>query len=236
MIGLLRWRALFNWALLGAAVLVVCSLKFQVQIGVRLVLPLVALWTVGLASAMVIAWRDSPAGWKRTALTACSVLAVSWTAQAALAVWPNALCYTNELWGSRASAYLRVSDGNYDWGQGLPELARWQRQHGLEHLDLWYFGSDPASKHAPFHPLSLEYMKLHNPEDVAAALQGRCLAVSTTLLYGSAIEYPECRAAIAFLRGCQPIGRTSTFFVYDFTALAQGKLKVAATAGLVTAP
>ena len=234
--GVLRCRALLNWAVLGAAVLLLCSLKFQVQIGVRLVLPLVALWTVGLASALVVAWTECHGGWKRIVLAAGTVMAVCWTAQAALTVWPNALCYTNELWGSRDRAYLRVSDGNYDWGQGLPELARWQQQHGLEHLDLWYFGSDPASKRAPFHAMSLEYMGLHGPDEVAAAVQGRHLAVSTTLLYGSAIEYPECRAAIAFLRSFEPIGRTTTFFIYDFSALAQGKLKVAATAGLVTAP
>jgi len=244
LVGLTRGRALLNWAFLAATVLVVCSLKFQVQIGVRLVLPLVALWIVGVASAIVTAWRDCGPGWRRVLLTGGTATALCWTVWAAAAIWPNALCYTNELWGSRDTAYLRVSDGNYDWGQGLPELARWQQEHGPEQLDLWYFGTDPACKRAPFRLRSFESMGLHGPEEVAAAVHGRYLAASTTLLYGSAIEYPECRAAIAFLRACQPVGRTTMFFIYDFsttarhsaTTPAQGKLNVAATAGLVTAP
>jgi len=240
-IALIRWRALWNWAFVAALVLAACSLKFQVQIGVRLVLPLVALFTVGVASAIVTAWREGGPGWRRAVLAAGTAAGLCWTLQAAVTSWPNALCYTNELWGSRETAYLRVSDGNYDWGQGLPELAQWQRAHGLEQLDVWYFGSDPACKRPPFRRRSLEFMALHGPEDVATAVEGRCLAVSTTLLYGSAIEYRECQAAIAFLRACQPAARTTTFFIYDFTiqaatTAAQGKLNVSATAGLVIAP
>jgi hypothetical protein len=217
-VGLMRWRALINWAFLAAVVLVVCSLKFQVQIGVRLVLPLVALLVVGVACALVTAWRDSGPGWMRVLLTGGAATALCWTAEAAVTSWPHALCYTNELWGSRETACLRVSDGNYDWGQGLPELAKWQREHGLTQLDLWYFGTDPASKREPFRLRSFEYMGLQTPEDIAAAVHGQYLAVSTTLLYGSAIEHPECRAMIVFLRACQPMGRTATFFIYDFSA------------------
>ena len=32
---------------------------------------------------------------------------------------------------------LCVSDGNYDWGQGLPELAAWQRAHHDAPLAVW---------------------------------------------------------------------------------------------------
>jgi hypothetical protein len=202
---------------------------------VRLVLPLVALLVVGVASALVIAWRDCGPGWRRVLLTGSAATALCWTAEAAVMSWPNALCYTNELWGNRETAYLHVSDGNYDWGQGLPELERWQREHGLIQMDLWYFGTDPASKRVPFRLRSFEYMGLQTPEEFAAAVHGQYLAVSTTLLVGSAIEHPECRAPIVFLRACRPVGRTTTFFIYDFTA-AHGKLNVAATAELVTAP
>ena len=62
---------------------------------------------------------------------------------AAVAVWPHGLCYANELWGGSRNSYRLVSDSNYDWGQGLPELAQWGRQHHVAALDVWYFGSDP---------------------------------------------------------------------------------------------
>jgi hypothetical protein len=213
-LGILRPRALLNWACLAAGLLVVCSLKFQVQIGIRLVLPLVALGIIGLSAAVATAWRECQPGWPRSVVLVATAAALCWTTQAAVAAWPNALCYTNALWGPRETAYRRVSDGNYDWGQGLPELARWQRDHGVDALDVWYFGTDPAAKRAPFRLRSLAYMQT---QDVEAAVRGHCLAVSTTLLYGAAIEYPECQAAIVYLRKCRPVGRTTTFLIYDFT-------------------
>jgi len=73
LIGLLRPRALMNWACLATAVLVICSLKFQVQIGVRLVLPLVALGVVGLSAALVTAVRTYGPGWRRGLLLASGV-------------------------------------------------------------------------------------------------------------------------------------------------------------------
>jgi hypothetical protein len=222
-LGLLRPRALLNWALLAAAVLVVCSLKFQVQIGVRLVLPLVALGVVGLAAAVVTACRTYGPGWQRALLAGGTAAALCWTTQAAISVWPNALCYTNELWGPRETAYRRVSDGNYDWGQGLPELARWQQEHHVGAVDVWYFGTDPAVNRPPFRLRSLASAGLRRPEDVAAALAGRYFAASTTLLYGAAREYPECQPALAFLQGCRPVGRTTTFLVYDFTSHAAAR-------------
>jgi hypothetical protein len=252
LVAILWPRALLNWACVTAAVLVLCSLKFQVQIGVRLVLPLVALGITGLSAALVNAWCESTARWRRAILVSGATAAICWTSAATLVVWPHALCYTNELWGSRDTAYQRVSDGNYDWGQGVPELACWQREHGIDSLDVWYFGTDPAVKREPFRVRTFEYMKLHGPAEVSAALRGHYVAASTTLLYGSAFEYPECRAIITYLRVCRPMAKTQTFFIYDFTEKsvprehaacpqaattgAQGKLNVAATAGLVTSP
>jgi Dolichyl-phosphate-mannose-protein mannosyltransferase len=217
LIGLVRPRALLNWACLATAVLVVCSLKFQVQIGVRLVLPLVALGVVGLSAALVSAAQECGTDWKRGLLMASAALALCWTTQAAVAAWPNGLCYTNELWGGKERAHLVVSDGNYDWGQGLPELARWQRDHGVAPLAVWYFGTDPAIKRPPFTYRSFEYMALQRPEDVAKALRGCYLAASTTLLYGCAIDHQECRPLVTYLRTCTPVGRTTTFFIYNFT-------------------
>src|SRR5262249_1879314 len=72
-----------------------------------------------------------------------------WTAGGAVVVWPHGLCYTNELWGGTANGYRRLSDSNYDWGQGLPELAAWQRRSGVTALDVWYFGTDPALGRLP---------------------------------------------------------------------------------------
>src|SRR5262249_1504837 len=140
----LRPRSLMNWACLAAVVLTLFSITWHVQIGIRIVLPIVALGAVGTAAGIVEAWRtettdasaDRPT-WRKRVLAAWAGGGVLWTAAAALIVWPNGLCYVNELWGGTKSGYVRVSDANYDWGQGLPELARWQEQHGAARLAVW---------------------------------------------------------------------------------------------------
>jgi hypothetical protein len=46
--------------------------------------------------------------------------------------------------------------------------------------------------------------------------RGSLLAVSTTLLYGVANTRAH-QVASAYLRTCQPVARTMTFFIYDFS-------------------
>jgi hypothetical protein len=219
-----RPRALANWACLAAGALLLFSLTFRVQIGIRLVLPLVGLAAVGLAGALVTACRDaSVPPWRRRLLTGGAVGGVAWVMAAAVAVWPQGLCYTNELWGGTGRGYLRLSDSNYDWGQGLKELARWERRQGLDRLDVWYYGSDPAVRRAPLHEVPLHALPVRRPEDVAAWVRGPYLAVSTSLLYGMGGESESLRHAGAVLRSRTPAARTTTFFIYDFTEEGRGQ-------------
>ncbi|MBI4574162.1 MAG: glycosyltransferase family 39 protein [candidate division NC10 bacterium] len=211
-----RPRALLNWASVAASALLVFSLASRVQIGIRLVLPLVALAAVGLAAATARATAELAPGWRKRLLAAGVSAGVVWTASAALTVWPHALSYTNELWGGTEKGYLLLSDSNYDWGQGVKELARWHRQHGLVPMDVWYFGTDPALSRLPVRNLLLQAIPINGPEDIVAQVRGRYLAVSTTLLYGAYI--PETRRHhFAFLRARPPAARTTTFLIYDFT-------------------
>ena len=136
-------RALRNWAVLAALVLLVFSLTSRVQIGVRMVLPMVALGLVGVAASVATACRDLGPGWRRRLLASGAVAGVIWTVFASALVWPHGLCYANELWGGTENGYLHLSDSNYDWGQGLPELARWQRSRGGPPVDVWYLGPIP---------------------------------------------------------------------------------------------
>ena len=215
-IVLVVWpRALVNWATLAAAALLAFSLTSRVQIGVRFMLPLVAVALVGLAGAIVRACNDGPP-WSRRVLVVAASVGVAWTAVAAARVWPDGLRYANEFWGGTARGYLHLSDSNCDWGQGLTELRRWQEAHGVAPLDVWYFGTDPAVHTLPLREMPLHVLPIATRDDVARAVRGRRLAASTTLLYGTVMN-PAHRAAAAFLRSCHPVGRTSTFFIYDFT-------------------
>ncbi|HKI37667.1 MAG TPA: hypothetical protein VKA46_37795 [Gemmataceae bacterium] len=234
LLAAVRPSALRNWACAAAGALLLFSLTCRVQIGIRLMLPLVALAVAGLAGAAANACRWPAAADEKArrgrfvsfspSLLLCSALpfvlgaSVLWAGVSAALVWPRGLCYTNEAWGGTERGYLRLSDSNYDWGQGVKELALWQKDHGNGPLDVWYFGSDPAVLRPPLH-----YVALHAPPpgspvlDVREQVRGHRLAVSTTLLYGMPCDTEEYRQASGFLRGCTPMARTSTFLIYDFS-------------------
>ncbi|HVX11461.1 MAG TPA: glycosyltransferase family 39 protein [Pirellulales bacterium] len=207
-------RGTFNWALAVALALFAFSLNCRVQIGIRLVLPLIGFLVIGLAAAAVAVIGRS----RRTVRplwVSATTAAVLWSGVAAWRVWPEGLCYTNELWGGTRNGYLCLSDSNYDWGQGLKELAAWPGGHNLNHLDVWYFGSDPAIDAAPLRHLPLHLLPIGKPSDVPIWVHGRYLAVSTTLLFGTPMNVPAFHNAIDYLRSRPPVARTSTFFIYD---------------------
>jgi hypothetical protein len=213
---LLRPRALTNWACIAAGLLLLYSLRCNVQIGIRLMLPAVALAAAGVSAAVVRAWQESPSGWRRQLLRGAAVVGIAWASLASVRVWPDALCYTNELWGGTAKGYLRLTDSNYDWGQGLKGLAAWERRHHLDTLDVWYFGTDPIIETLPIHPVAF-HDPTASPEDLLARSRGRYLAVSTTLLYGPYTLDEPAASVVARLKARRPVDRTQTYLIYDFT-------------------
>lgn len=222
-------RALTSWACWIALALLIFTLNCRVQIGIRLVLPLVAFTIVGLAGSATracVALSSRPR--LAYAMPVLIGLSVGWTAIASARVWPHALCYTNELWGGTSRGYLAVSDSNYDWGQGLKELAAWQRKHDVERLGIWYYGSDPTLFRMPWNDVKFHVIPIANVEEIRARVDGQYFAVSTTLLYGSlrTIIRPGAPASVesydrvvTFLRSQEPVARTTTFLIYDFRGL-----------------
>jgi hypothetical protein len=207
-----RRATLRNWACLIAGILLLYSMTCRVQIGVRFMLPLLVFLCVGLGAAAATALGQLQ-GWKRTALTVWLIVEISSAASAAIRVWPHGICFTNLAWGGTVNGYRLLSDSNYDWGQGLPELRKWTQQHGVEKMNVWYFGTDPS-----VHVASLRELPLHRVTNqaVAEAVKGKLVAVSTTLLYGTYTGELPSREAVAFFRSHWPISRTMTFLIYDF--------------------
>lgn len=210
-----RRRQALNWACLAAFTLLAFSASYKVQIGVRLVLPLIVMLVVGTAAALAESATRASSVWRRRLATGGAALAAGWTVAVALGVWPHGLCYTNELWGDSSQGYLYLSDSNYDWGQGLKELKRWQRRQGLEHLDVWYFGADPTVNSEPLRNLPLHILPLNRPQDVPVFVQGDYVAVGATLLYGTTTLQPEHQKAVEYFRGRRPVARTTTFLIFD---------------------
>jgi hypothetical protein len=215
-VAVLRGRSLRNWALAATVALLLFSFLCRVQIGVRFMLPLVALAVVGLSAAVVETVRALGPGWRARFLVGASTVAVLHGAVVLFTLWPYGLCYVNELWGGTPAGYQLVSDSNYDWGQGLKELAAWQRAHGGRKLAIWYYGTDPALKMLRVEPLSLHAIPFRNADEVGRLLQGRTLAVGTSAGYGY-VAGVNVDAVWEYLAHSPVTARTSTFLIYDFS-------------------
>jgi tetratricopeptide (TPR) repeat protein len=64
----------------------------------------------------------------------------------AFAAWPNYLAFFNVACGGPRGGFRLLADSNLDWGQDLPLLARWQREHPGNRLYLSYPQTvDPAA-------------------------------------------------------------------------------------------
>jgi hypothetical protein len=209
-----RPRKLANAAAIAAACLLAFSVMYRVQIGIRLVLPAVALGIIGIASALATWLEEYAPTWRRYSLRIAIASGLAWTVIVCALGWPNGLSFVNELWGGTQSGYTLVSDSNYDWGQGLKELAQWERRHKVGTLNVWYYGTDAMLHSHRFKDTALQAMDLCDL-DIGRALCGRYLAVGTTLLYGSAASGKNYDCAVKYLRARKPIGRTATFLIYD---------------------
>ena len=212
--ALLLWRPrhLVNLAFLSAGMILLLSLTSRIQIGVRLILPVIALVIVGLAAAAGLLGAELH-GWRRRLVGSGLGACLLWMAVAAGQSWPHGLCYTNELWGGSERGYLVMGDSNYDWGQGLEDLDRWRRARGLERMDIGYFGQGLVLTGRAYDLVpELTSLPVEGPKGLRRRERGHFLAMSTTLLYGQG-DFP----AAVYLRGLTPVGRTPTFFIYDFT-------------------
>lgn len=182
----------------------------RVQTGIRFLLPLLAP-LLAMAAARVARAGASYAGHRRRLLAGAAAALVVWLAAGDLRAWPDTLRFTNELAGDTREGHRFVSDSNYDWGQGLPELAAWQAARGVS-LAVWYFGTDPRF------PWLVRYDPRRDGIE-SPILSGRYLAVSASLMYGGYLtsEGPG-RQLRDRLRFSRPIARTTTFFIFDLAA------------------
>lgn len=213
-VAALRPRALANWAVATAAALLLLSVTYRVQNGVRIVLPMVTLGVVGLAAALARAGQETT-GRRRQLAVAAAVLTVGWMAATAARAWPDGLRYFNE--PSRATGrpgYLRLNDSNYDWGQGLKPLDRWHERWGRPSMIVWAFGNDPLIYRMPVrHEVSMGLLAetLKSPDEFLPHVRGHLVAVSALHVYG----YFDT-AAVRFFRSHRPVAEVSTYLIYDF--------------------
>jgi len=206
---LIRPRGYAHVLGLLVACLLLFTLNCRVQIGIRLILPVLSLALVCLAVAVM---RSLPPARRTLALGGISaVLLVPM-----LSIWPHGLCYFNPLWGGPEDGYRHLSDSNYDWGQGVADLTEWHEQRPGTPLKIWYYGADPRVGARPGN-MPLHNLDLADEHDLRQKVGPCYLAVGTTILHSNPAPTPSGRRMIELLKSKKPIDRTMTYFIYDFT-------------------
>lgn len=209
---IVRPRSLFNTAGRIAFAYLLFSLTCRVQIGVRLVFPLVVFLHVAVAVALLSQFEGESHLSRRRFWIACALVlagwAITWT------TWPHGLRYLNYFWGGSARSAEVMTDSNSDWGQGLPELARWHSANGEPQLTVWYYGTDPAILLPPFHVFQVNQLPEPSIEAVRQKVGDGYFAVGVSLLTGCPDRRPETIAVLQWLQSQQPVARVGTFLVY----------------------
>jgi hypothetical protein len=195
----------------GAAELFLClppalilapALVSSLHLGFRHVLPalpFVVLW-VGFALQALASRRPA-----RLLAAGCLLWAVLSSAR----VYPNGISFFNEWAGGAEGGWRYLADSNLDWGQNLPQLARYVAQQDIERLQLYYWGIDIPSYYIPADRLEVRPPPL--PE-IAPTLPTRLdpqpgvYAISVNLLVGLGLP-PAHRDYFAWFRERAPDAR-----------------------------
>ncbi len=223
----LRPRRWLNPAGLIAVAYLIFSMSCRVQIGVRLVFPLVAMLNVAAVVALTSRDREGAVSPTRSLAVAARLLLVALTVFISGKCWPHGLRYSNDLWGGREHAAEVLTDSNHDWGQGLPELRGWW-EHGsplpqpLSHegrggpipLRLWYYGTDPACLLPPFELVQVNQLPNPSAGEVRRRTAGGYFAVGESFFTACPDRRPGTLAVLAWLRSQTPVAVVGTFRVY----------------------
>jgi hypothetical protein len=201
----MRPRSLVSPAGAVAVSLLLFSLTCRVQIGVRLVFPLVAFLILAVSVAV------SSGRWRW-----CGWIAVATSIVLAIVTAPHGLRYQNQFWGGTARAGDNLTDSNFDWGQGVPELREWWTANGEPTLHVWYYGTDPNAFRPPFHAVPLHVLPGRSVEFVRSACAGGYFAVGRTFLTACPDRRPDILAIIDWLNGLTPVAEVGCFAIYDF--------------------
>lgn len=164
-----RNRDANSWFVLIPALVVLAASCFDItNPGVRRVLPALPFLLLFAAAAP----RALP---RRSGALAISLL-VAWSALTALHIFPHHLSYLNAAFGGPERGPYVLDESNIDWGQDLPALAEWQREHpSSEPLRLLYFGTAQPSAYG-VRAVVFDLAQVEEPPSGTVAISAHYLA------------------------------------------------------------
>ena len=183
-----RTRPLEGVAWVCAALYLLAAMTSKVNIGVRHLLPIFPLLTVGIGCAIPRLKQWLVGG------------LVAWQAIICLISAPLYLQFFSEAVGGASNGYKYLIDSNYDWGQDAKRLKAFLNERGVDHIYLDYFGTQ----------FSIEYLKIPNTR--TDANKAREIKQGWLVISASQLMRPEW----AWLRESRPpTERVAwTLFVY----------------------
>ncbi|MBX3423713.1 MAG: glycosyltransferase family 39 protein [Pirellulaceae bacterium] len=181
--GRRQWLSLGYWAI-PFWMVIATALSYDLNIGLRHLLPAFPLVWIGLGSMAAQAWLHVPA--QRVVIGLLALLAVE-----SLSSHPHYIAFFNLAASGKDRGLSRLSDSNLDWGQDLRLLAAWQRDNPDVPLYFAYFGSaDPAAYGIDYINLPPGYLYGAKPVEPDTN-QPAVLALSATWLQGNYMHWLE---------------------------------------------
>ena len=184
------------------------ALTSNLNLGIRHVLLLYPFLYLAAAVVLAKVLTESP-----RYLPVAYVVALALAVETIIA-HPNYIPFFNAAATAWRPGIVLLSDSNLDWGQDLPALARWRRQHPDEKLYLCYFGTaDPAVYGIQYTNLPSGY--LLEPSVQLPTTPG-IIAVSATKLQGMNV-HPNVIGFYETLRQLPPREvLNGTIYLYDW--------------------
>ena len=206
-----QWKSPWVPGLVACGLLLAFSVNCRVQIGLRLVFPLVLMLMVVTGVSLATWWRDAPK--PRRGPLAATLLLLLWGSITMARQFPDGLRYINDFSANNAQPQSLVSDSNYDWGQGLFDLANNLRPDPAQPIWVVYWGGDPRVDMPPFRRLTPAAQGITNADSLKLWLPGKTVAVSATILHGPPLP-PEYELIRSHFQNQKPIQLTRCYAVY----------------------
>ena len=124
--------------LVPMVLLLAIGMVTKLDIGVRYVLPVVAMLTVAAGGAARLV--PSRLNWYGGVIG----LLLVWNVVSVVRVYPHFLPYANEAFGGPSNLYKSLIDSNLDWGQDTPLLTKYLADHDITDYRVHLFSNAPG--------------------------------------------------------------------------------------------
>jgi hypothetical protein len=165
------------------------AMKSNLNIGLRHVFPVYPFLFIFLGVMAAQAYRR----WPKAAACLLVLLFAGLIAET-VAAYPDYIPFFNVAAGGSRGGLRLLSDSNIDWGQDLPALARWQREHPDRQLYLCQFAL-PDPRYYGIHYIAMPGAYAEQEDEKSPSGLPPVCAVSAVALQGTYMS-PELRRDI----------------------------------------